>query len=375
MSLPLKVLSCFLFALTLTAAFAQSTSPAPPPPPGSASSNASGSSLVIVLDTSAQNSGSFSVIRKAATDFLKSLGEDREVAVVSGSAQPALVADFNSDSDQLVKKVADLKPHGSPSIQQAVQFATQHASEESDHPVVVAFVRNPDANSAALSSTVANVPVYVIASPDSKWKVQDEMQQLAVKSGGTAFFPSNGRELDDVVREIANRVSGEPGFAAVSASQKHALAGYERLIVHDIPIANTKDTTEAAGGEDLLMQQVLVSRIQKAHLFPIVVNGSDTRSVEYASNAPVGKVLELRASIIGFRRGNRLQRQTLGFRGGSKMKLRVILVDAATNKPVTAFVKEGSYASGLWGGSQEEVQSRAILNVANAIVDELKKMR
>ena len=56
------------------------------------------------------------------------------------------------------------------------------------------------------------------------------------------------------------------------------------------------------------------------------------------------------------------------------MKLRVILVDAANNKPVLSFTKEGSYASGLWGGSQEAVQSRAILNVANAIVDELKKV-
>lgn len=375
MSFPLRSFTLSLFALSLATAFAQSPAPAPPPPPGSAANASSGSSVVVVLDTSAQHSKDFGEIRNAATAFLKALGEDREVAVVSGSAQPALVVDFNSDTDQLLKQLAGLRPHGAPSIQQAIQFASQHAAEESDHPIVVAFVRNPDGNSAVEPSTPPTVPVYVIASPDSKWKVQAEMQQLAVKSGGTAFFPSNRRELGDVVKEIATRVTGSPNFDALSATHKHALAGYERLIIQSIPIADTRETAEAAGGEDLLMQQVLVSRIQKAHLFPIVVNGSDTRSVEYASNAPAGKVLELRASIIGFRRGNRLQRQTLGFRGGSKMTLRVILVDAANNKPVTAFIKEGSYSSGLLGGSQEAVQSRAILNVANAIVEELKKMR
>jgi hypothetical protein len=371
-----KSISVPILAFTLTSvvmaqspdspAAVQRTSPANPVP---------GSSIVVVVDTSAQHASNFGEIRKAASQFVQSVGEDREIAVVAASEKPALVADFDSDSEQVMKRMADMKPHGTPSMQQAVQFAVQHAAQQSENPVVVAFVRNPDNNNAAGSTSPSTVPIYVIASPDSNWNVQSEMQQIAVKSGGTAFFPSNGRELGDVVKEIATRVTGEPDFNHLANSTKRALTGYERLIVHDIPLANTKETSEAAGGEDLLMQQVLVSRIQKAHLFPIVVNGSDSRSVQYASNAPVGKVLELRASILEFRRGNRLQRQTMGFRGGSKMKLRVILVDSASNKPLLSFTKEGSYASGLWGGTEEAVQSRAILNVANAIVDELKKLR
>jgi hypothetical protein len=375
MTFSLKSISVPVLAFTLTGAvMAQS----PAPPAGgqrtSPTNPVPGSSIVVVVDTSAQHPSNFGEIRKAASQFVESVGEDREIAVVAASEKPALVADFDSDSEQLMKRMADMKPHGTPSMQQAVQFAVQHAAQQSENPVVVAFVRNPD-NAASASNSPSTVPVYVIASPDSNWNVQSEMQQIAVKSGGTAFFPSNGRELGAVVKEIAARVTGEPDFNRLANSTKRALTGYERLIVHDIPLANTKETSEAAGGEDLLMQQVLVSRIQKAHLFPIVVNGSDSRSVQYASNAPIGKVLELRASILEFRRGNRLQRQTMGFRGGSKMKLRVILVDASTNKPLLSFTKEGSYASGLWGGTEEAVQSRAILNVANAIVDELRKLR
>src|SRR5205814_9804022 len=81
-------------------------------------------------------------------------------------------------------------------------------------------------------------------------------------------FPSNGRELGDVVKEIATRVTGEPDFNHLANSTKRALTGYERLIVHDIPLANTKETSEAAGGEDLLMQQVdrKSTRLNSSHL-------------------------------------------------------------------------------------------------------------
>ena len=377
-----KSIAGLLFAFAFThIGFAQSPAPTPDEARASAPANTpalpnnavASSSVVVVIDSSEEHSGNFGEIRRAASQFVQTIGEDRAVAVVAASEKPALVADFGADSDEVAKKVAEIKPHGTASMQQSVQFAARYASQETDHPVVVAFVRNPDTKTAPTEAPAATV--YVIASPESNWKVQSEMQQLAVKSGGTAFFPSNGRELGDVVKETAVRVTGDADLNRLSDSSRHALAGYERLVVKDIAMPKMEETSEAAGGEDLLMQRVLLARIQKAQLFPLVVDGTDPSAVKYDSNAPAGKVLELRASILEFRRGSRVQRQALGFRGGSKMKLRVILVDAANNKPVLSFTKEGSYASGLWGGTQEAVQSRAILNVANAIVDELKKVR
>ena len=380
-----KSFSALLFAFAFTHfGFAQSQPAAPKPDevqssapssgPALPNNNGAGSSVVVVIDSSADRSGSFGEIRKAATQFVQTIGEDRSVAVVAASEKPALVADFGADSEEVAKKVGEIKPHGAPSMQKSVEFATHYGLQESEHPVVVAFVRNPD-GAATPASAPGAATVYVISSPESNWKVQSEMQQLAVKSGGTAFFPSNGRELGDVVKETAVRVTGEADLGRLSGSTKRVLAGYERLVVKDIAMPKMAETSEAAGGEDLLMQRVLLARIRKAQLFPLVVDGTDVSAVKYDSNAPAGKVLELRASILEFRRGSRLQRQTMGFRGGSKMKLRVILVDAANNKPVLSFTKEGSYSSGLWGGSQESVQSRAILNVANAIVDELKKLK
>jgi hypothetical protein len=91
-----------------------------------------------------------------------------------------------------------------------------------------------------------------------------------------------------------------------------------------------------------------------------------------ARGAQSNGTAELLASILEYRRGNRTQRQMLGWKGGAKFKVRVILVDAATRQPILSFVEEGSHSSGLLGGSQEHVQARAMLDVANEIVKELK---
>lgn len=333
-------------------------------------------SVVVVLDSSAASSGNFRDIRRAASDFIKALGDERDVAVVAASENPTVVADFNAEPEALAKRLDSIKPRGKPALQQSIDLARQHASAESDNAAVVVFVRNPDPAPPQTNASSANVPVYVIASPESKWKVQSQMQQLAVKSGGTAYFPSSYRELREVVKDTATRVVGHPVVEGDARKPRDILKSYERIIVREIPIEESNATAEAAGGENLLMQQVLVARIRKAKLFPIVVNGADQHSVDSASTAPIGNALELRATVVEFRRGNKVARQFLaGMKGGAKMKLRVVLVDTNTNKPVLAFNKEATYASGLWGGSAEHVQTQAMLRVANEIVEELKRLK
>src|SRR4051812_22440765 len=108
MTFSLKSISVPVLAFTLTGAvMAQS----PAPPAGgqrtSPTNPVPGSSIVVVVDTSAQHPSNFGEIRKAASQFVESVGEDREIAVVAASEKPALVADFDSDSEQLMKRMAD----------------------------------------------------------------------------------------------------------------------------------------------------------------------------------------------------------------------------------------------------------------------------
>jgi len=86
-----------------------------------------------------------------------------------------------------------------------------------------------------------------------------------------------------------------------------------------------------------------------------------------------GRVLELITSIVGYRHGNRTQRRLMGYKGGASVKVNVMLRDAATGRPVQAFMEKGSSSSGLLAGSNEEVQSKALKDVVENIAGEVKK--
>jgi hypothetical protein len=157
------------------------------------------------------------------------------------------------------------------------------------------------------------------------------------------------------------------------------LSSYEQITVLPIPVQAGEQTEEILGGEEVLLQRVLLSRLERANIFSRVEDGSGAQaSVQQSGTAEPGKRLELMASIVQYRRGNRAQRQVLGGiggRGAARMGVRVVLLDAATRRPVLAFTETASHASGLFGGSQEHVQSRAILEVAKEIVGQISAAR
>jgi hypothetical protein len=162
-----------------------------------------------------------------------------------------------------------------------------------------------------------------------------------------------------------------------TARKQKPLAPYDQLTVRSIPLAGDDNTSESTGGENLLLQRVLVSRLQKAKIFPEVIDGTGTPmpSAPPITDAEPGKKLDLLATIIEYRRGNRLQRQLMGWRGGAKFKVQILLVDSATRNPVMTFTEEASSATGLFGGSQELVQTKAMLELVDRIVDDLRRAR
>jgi len=390
---PRPLLSIFFVVAVVSAVpvvYAQDSEP--PPAQTDVAEDAGGdASVVVVLDTSEIPARKFNEMRKAASQFVETVGGDYEIALVSAGAAPTLVADFTSEPETIVKQIAKLRPKKKTGValREAVRFASSHAASDAlgGEKSVVVFATNLDAQHGSNEPSVTveegrPIPVYVIAAPKSKWNVQEDLQQLAANTGGIAFFPAGTSELKDIVRETAARVTGEPADESGGKEEKeearreeNILRDYQRVVVRDIPVMDGEDTAEIAGGESSALHDILLARLQKANIFRDVVNGAEQPDSYLSASASSGPTVELRASVLQYRRGNRAQRQLLGLRGGSKMKVRVVLVDAATHKPLLAFTKQGKHASGLFGGSQQSVQKRAMTNVADQIVAELKRAR
>jgi hypothetical protein len=83
----------------------------------------------------------------------------------------------------------------------------------------------------------------------------------------------------------------------------------------------------------------------------------------------------MRATLIRYDRGSRMRRQ-FTFGGDARLTLQVDLIDTATGDNIESFATDGSaYVGGVFGGSQESVLAKAMLDVANKVLKEIQRQR
>jgi hypothetical protein len=272
-----------------------------------------------------------------------------------------------------------------------VQLAQQRLRSEagSDNSAVVLFVGSEPSISSVqsiINDQETKTPVHVIAAPGADWRTQERLQRLTASTGGMAYFPTSDKQFREVSSEAGRRLaarvdSQSPSVPATKSSSQgakqigKALSGYDRLVVQNIPVADGPKTAQFEGGDNLLLQQVITERIQRAHLFPEVINGRELEGRPKDANVDPARTIELRARVTEYERGSRVKRQ-FTFSGAAKYRVQVLMVDGASGQIVHTFETGGQgYGGGVFGGSDETVHAKAMLQVANKIIEELKKQR
>lgn len=380
-----QVIAAVSILLLVVASSAQPTQTANP-------AATSSSSVMIVLDTSQAAKQSLSILTRAADTLAKEFGSGHEVAVMTAGEKPDLIQDFTGDPAIVQAALSKVRPGGSLALYETLLQAVNYvrANAMNDHSAVIALVSDLDEARVMypgweerLKGTPA-VPVYLIALRAGRWESSEFAQRAAVLSGGAAYAPTKASDVDKIASLIAARLGGASFAASDAKTDKplRPLKGYSTLLVRDIPIANNSATQEAGGGENLLLKQMLVARLQRAKLFADVRGvsgaGEDSRPAAQQNVEGQGSTLELVATVVGFKRGSRTKRQfalTAPFGGASRIRVQVLLRDRATNETVASFVAQGAHASGLFGGSDEKVQAEAMLEVSNHIVDAIRRMK
>ncbi|MFL6301831.1 MAG: hypothetical protein ACJ71N_14605 [Terriglobales bacterium] len=330
-------------------------------------------SVAIVIDDSQAAGRHQEDISQSVQRFLKFFGENDELCIYAAAQRPALWQEFTSDEDVLANRVARLSGRGKLALYDAIAAAGHHLqSEATSDPIIVVFVAGEDNASSMklrdlLQSPAAKIPTYVVAGPDTDWRIQEPYQQLAFPNGGRAYFANNPAEMLEIARQTGWRITGHTEVAA--AGEAKPLAPYKEVVVPSIPVANSKATEQISGGDNVLLHRVLVSRLRKSQLFSEVVDAG-------SGPAPAGNGrLELLATIVGYQQGSRTKRELLAFGGGTKLKVQVVLRDSGSTQPITGFVTEATASSGLFGGNDEKIETEAILRAADQIVAELRKRK
>jgi Mg-chelatase subunit ChlD len=363
-----------------------------------AAQQSSGTSIAIIIDDSEPARKQFNDLRDGVSAFVKAFGEEDELSLIGVGDKPHVLQDLTYDPALIDESVRKVRPQGQPNLASAVQFAKEHlqSEAENDNTAIVLFVGSePNINvlpgAADPKTTEAvKIPIQVIASPGADWQMQEKLQELTAASGGRAYFPPSDRQFREVAAATGKRLTSTKEVVSTKDTKsstpwprdRKLLAGYQELTVRSIPVADNPETQQFMGGDNLLLQRVLVERLKRAKLFPTVIDGGTTRGSSSNANAmgttdpaAPGKKLEMRATLIRYDRGSRMRRQ-FTFGGDARLALQVDLVDPATGEEVESFSTEGSaYVGGVFGGSQESVLAKAMLDVANKVLKELQRQR
>lgn len=334
-----------------------------------------GASVAIVVDTSHTDSQHRTLLKNTVERFVRRLPEGTEACIFTTSDQPVLLQDSTDNRDELTHATHRLRTGGQPALLAGVRSAAEHLyGTSAEKRAIIVFtparrVTEPNLEDAIVALRQgSNIEFDAIAGPASDWQLQEQLQRLAVKTGGFALFPPKSGDMTKMAEAAASRLGSNGADVAFGSRgdrpDERARQGYSTVVVRSVAVADNPDTKQFQSGDDELLQKLLIGELQHDKVFPYVLDG---RNAAAQASAPAGggRVLELVTSIVEYRRNNH--------GSGAKLKVNVMLRDLATGRPVQAFMEKGAGASRMFGGSDEEVEGKALKQVAGNIADEIKK--
>jgi len=335
-------------------------------------------SVAIVIDSSSSTRWDMGSLEKGALELVRKFNFNDELAIFTAGDKPRLVQDFTGDTDVIAKAVKHLPSKGHLNLYDALVQAVQHVRSDgmNERQAVVAFANHLDradtANANKLEELIRQkqgVPVYFVVMRHGNWRSQELAQRIAVLSGGAAYFPEKGSEVAAISDALASRLGAGLDKTQVAGSRHgRNIGSYKTVVVRSIPVAQNGQTSKFPNGDNILLQRLLVSRLQKANVFPDVVDAGNNSAL---SDRPAGN----KAAVDLLAMVNRYQEGRRPF-GSAKLEVQVVLEDSQTRNALVAFRKASSGPSQLLGGKQSDaVQTQLLIGVANQIVDELTKLR
>jgi VWFA-related protein len=178
--------------------------------------------LALLVDTSGSVHDRFSFEKRAATKFVeKMLSGDSDLGFIEGFSQEASVTqDFTSQPNQLAQGIQKLANGGGTALFDAVilgcrKLAAYPESERVARVLVILSDGEDNSSRSSLKQSLeiverSGVTIYTIStreSPADKTDADRVLEELAVRSGGTAMFPGDiltlGRffdKLHDLIR-------------------------------------------------------------------------------------------------------------------------------------------------------------------------------
>ena len=177
-------------------------------------------SLGILIDNSGSMRDKRQAVNTAALDLVKASRRDDEVFVVNFSDEAIIDADLTNDIAKLQEGLQQVDSRGGTALYDAVVASADYLSKKGQKEKKVLLVvtdGEDNASTDTLEQAVRRVQddngpvIYTIGllGGEHEKRAKRALEQLALQTGGVAFFPKDLTEVDQIARAVARDIRSQ----------------------------------------------------------------------------------------------------------------------------------------------------------------------
>ena len=177
-------------------------------------------SIGILIDNSGSMRDKRQAVNTAALDLVKSSNSEDEVFVVNFSDEAIIDADLTSDINKMKEGLQQVDSRGGTALYDAVVASSDYLSKKGrkEKKVLLVITDGEDnASTDTLEQAVRRVQddsgpmIYSIGilGGDHEKRAKRALEQLAIQTGGVAFFPKDLGEVDQIARAVARDIRSQ----------------------------------------------------------------------------------------------------------------------------------------------------------------------
>jgi len=183
----------------------------------------------LLFDTSGSMDSDIKMSRSAAIKFLNTMNHAEDMTLVDFDTEVRVTKFSQQDFPRLVERIRSRKPEGFTAMYDALGVYLDGASEVTGRKILVVFTDGGDTRSAIRFGDAmtliraSDVTVYAIGflqnqSSGARSDQRVRLSQMANESGGTAFFPTSMKEIEEAYDTIVSQVRAQYTLGYVSTN-------------------------------------------------------------------------------------------------------------------------------------------------------------
>ena len=185
----------------------------------------------LVFDTSGSMGDDITLARSAAIKFLNTLTDAKDMTLVDFDTEVRVSKFEQASFPRLVERIRARKPDGLTALYDAIGVYLTGAADDSGRKILVMFTDGGDTRSTTTFSKLvtmlraSDATVYAIGflehQPGAMRSEQRQrISQIALETGGEAFFPSEMKQVEDAYAKILNQIRAQYTIGYVSSNRK-----------------------------------------------------------------------------------------------------------------------------------------------------------